>query len=131
MSTGAQQSQAGAAAATTAEAPDLLSQVIAATRPQSNAEQEKAKDYFQQFLAHAVKPGQVVSKDAELNIKNWIARIDQKGLLPDEGVDSPAPHPRSPKSGAVRHPRTTAHAARAIHTASRPSARGNASSNRT
>ena len=30
-------------------------------------EQERAKDYFRQFLDQAVKPGQVVSKDVETN----------------------------------------------------------------
>jgi type VI secretion system protein ImpC len=85
MSTGSKRAQpaAGAAAQTgaatqTAEAPDLLSQVIAATRPQTDAEQERAKDYFRQFLDQAVKPGQVVSKDVEINIKTWIAEIDRK-----------------------------------------------------
>jgi type VI secretion system protein ImpC len=73
-----EQAQAAGAAAQTAEAPDLLQQVIAATRPQSSAEQERAKDYFRQFLDHAVKPGQVVSKDVETNIKAWIAEIDKK-----------------------------------------------------
>ncbi len=78
MSTGTQQAQAAEAAAQTAEVPDLLSQVIAATRPQTDVEQERAKDYFRQFLEHAVKPGQVVSKDVEKNIKTWIAEIDRK-----------------------------------------------------
>ncbi len=78
MSTGTERSPAAGAAAQTVEAPDLLSQVIAATRPQSNTEQERARDYFRQFLDHAVKPGQVVSKDAEQNIKSWIAEIDKK-----------------------------------------------------
>jgi type VI secretion system protein ImpC len=78
MSTGAERAPAGGTAAQTVEAPDLLSQVIAATRPQSNVEQERAKDYFRQFLDHAIKPGHVVSKDVELNIKAWIAEIDRK-----------------------------------------------------
>ncbi len=78
MSTGSQRAQAAGAAAQTIEAPDLLSQVIAATRPQSDVEQERAKDYFRQFLDHAVKPGQVVSKEVDLNIKAWIAEIDRK-----------------------------------------------------
>jgi type VI secretion system protein ImpC len=73
-----EQAQAAGATAETVEAPDLLQQVIAATRPQSSAEQEKAKDYFRQFLDHAVKPGQVVSKDVETNIKAWVAEIDKK-----------------------------------------------------
>ncbi len=78
MSTGTEQAQAAAAAGQTVEAPNLLDQVIAATRPQSSIEQERAKDYFRQFLDHAVKPGQVVSKDVETNIKAWIGEIDKK-----------------------------------------------------
>src|SRR5271156_5214308 len=78
MSTGSEQAQAAAPAGQTVEAPNLLDQVIAATRPQSTIEQERAKDYFRQFLDHAVKPGQVVSKDVEKNIKTWIAEIDNK-----------------------------------------------------
>ena len=39
---------------------------------------ERAKDYFEQFLDQVVKPGQVVSKDVETNIKFWIAEIDKK-----------------------------------------------------
>ena len=36
------------------------------------------KDYFKQFLDQVVKPGQVVSKDVETNIKTWIGEIDKK-----------------------------------------------------
>src|SRR5438128_7930871 len=67
-----------AAAAQTKEAPNLLDQVIAATRPQSNREAEAAKTYFRQFLDQVVQPGQVVSKDVESNVKYWIAQIDKK-----------------------------------------------------
>jgi len=70
--------KAAAAAGQTQEAPGLLDQVIAATKPQSDKEAERAKDYFRQFLDQAVKPGQVVSKDVETNIKYWIAEIDKK-----------------------------------------------------
>src|SRR6266852_3934511 len=63
--------------AQTKEAPSLLDQVIAATRPQSELEAERAKGYFRQFLDQVVKPGQVVSKDVEANIKYWIAQIDK------------------------------------------------------
>ena len=78
MSSGTEQAQAAAAAGQTVEAPSLLDQVIAATRPQSDVEAERAKDYFQQFLDQVVKPGQVVSKDVETNIKYWIGEIDKK-----------------------------------------------------
>ncbi len=77
MSTAPQQTAAAAGAATQ-EAPDLLDQVIAATRPQTDKEKERAREYFLQFLQSAVKPEQVVSKDVEQNIKYWIAEIDKK-----------------------------------------------------
>src|SRR5436190_22674233 len=66
-----------AATVQTKEAPNLLDQVIAATRPQSDKEAERAKDYFRQFLDKVVQPGQVVSKDVEENVKYWIAQIDK------------------------------------------------------
>jgi len=67
-----------AATVQTKEAPNLLDQVIAATRPQSDKEAERAKTYFRQFLDQVVQPGQVVSKDVESNVKYWIAQIDKK-----------------------------------------------------
>src|SRR5262249_44028172 len=69
---------AGGAATQTAEAPSLLDQVIQATRPQNDKEADRAKGYFKQFLEGAVKPGQVVSRDAETNIKYWIGELDKK-----------------------------------------------------
>jgi type VI secretion system protein ImpC len=78
MSTDAQTQGAAAPAAAAQEAPGLLDQVIAATRPQSDKEADRAKDYFRQFVEHAVKPGQVVSKDVETNIKFWIGELDKK-----------------------------------------------------
>lgn len=72
------QTSQSAAAGETQDAAGLLDQVIAATRPQSDKEKERAKDYFRQFLDQAVKPGQVVSKDVESNIKFWIGEIDKK-----------------------------------------------------
>jgi len=74
----AEQATPAAATAETVDAPNLLDQVIAATRPQNSQEQERAKDYFRQFLDQVVKPGQVVSKDVETNIKSWVAEIDKK-----------------------------------------------------
>jgi len=67
-----------AAAATTTSETSLLDQVIAATKPQSEAEANRAKDYFGQFLNQVVKPGQVVSKDVETTLKYWIGEIDKK-----------------------------------------------------
>jgi type VI secretion system protein ImpC len=73
------QTQAAAGAATqTLDATSLLDQVITATRPQSDKEKDHAKNYFKQFLEGVVKPGQVVSKDVETNIKYWIGEIDKK-----------------------------------------------------
>src|SRR5437667_11103549 len=70
--------QAKGAAAAQAQETDLLDQVIQATKPQSDKEAARAKDYFKQFLDQMVKPGQVISKDVEENIKFWIAQIDKK-----------------------------------------------------
>jgi type VI secretion system protein ImpC len=69
---------AAPAAAEAKEAPSLLDQVVGATRPQSDKEAERNKDAFKQFIDQAVKPGQVISKDVETNIKYWIAEIDKK-----------------------------------------------------
>src|SRR5262249_38129202 len=75
----AEQTQAtGGAATQTLDAPSLLDQVIQATRPQDNKEADRNKTYFKQFLEGVVKPGQVVSKDVETNIKYWIGEIDKK-----------------------------------------------------
>lgn len=78
MSAAEQAQTASAAAPQTQEAPGLLDQVIAATRPQSDQEAARAKDYFRQFLDRVVQPGQVVSKDVETNIKFWIGELDKK-----------------------------------------------------
>jgi len=68
---------AGQPAAPAQDAPSLLDQVIAATRPQDDTDAARAKDYFRQFLGQVVKPGQVVSKDVETNIKHWIGQVDR------------------------------------------------------
>src|SRR5438132_3870315 len=73
------QTQTSAATTTTsAETASLLDQVIRATRPQDDREADRAKGYFRKFLDQVVKPGQVVSKDVETNIKYWIGEIDKK-----------------------------------------------------
>ncbi len=69
---------ASAAAAQAQEAPGFLDEVISATRPQDAREADRARDYFRQFLDQVVKPGQVVSKDVEANIKFWIGELDKK-----------------------------------------------------
>jgi type VI secretion system protein ImpC len=68
--------QAAGVAGQEVETLDLLDQVISATRPQSDQEAARAKDYFRQFLSQVVKPDQVISKDVEVNVKHWIAEID-------------------------------------------------------
>jgi len=73
-----EQAQAGATATATTDAPSLLEQIVSATKPQSQTEAAKAKDYFRQFLDHVVQPGQVVHRDVETNIKYWVAEIDKK-----------------------------------------------------
>src|SRR5438132_2677919 len=70
--------QAASTAATTTETAGLLDQVIAATRPQTSKEAERSKDFFKQFIDQVVKPGQVISKDVETNVKYWIGEIDKK-----------------------------------------------------
>jgi type VI secretion system protein ImpC len=72
------QKEAGAGATQTTEAPSLLDQVIASTRPQDQKEADRTRSYFKQFLAGVVQPGQVVSKDVEANIKYWIGELDKK-----------------------------------------------------
>ncbi len=69
--------QVSSAAAQDVESVDLLDQVISATRPQSDQEAARAKDYFKQFLGQVVKPGQIISKEVDANVKHWIAQIDQ------------------------------------------------------
>ncbi len=66
------------AAATTTEAPGLLDQVVGATRSRGDQEKARAKTYVEEFVRQAVKPGHIVSKDSENNIKSWIAEIDKK-----------------------------------------------------
>src|ERR1700761_1402384 len=72
------QAQRAGAVVTEQESADLLDQVIAATRPQDDAEAARARDYFQQFLKQVVKPGQVVSKEVEQTINYWISELDAK-----------------------------------------------------
>src|SRR6516225_8185998 len=55
-----------------------IEETVKAMRPQTEKEKDYARDYFRQFLDHAVKPGHVVSNDVEANIKYWIAEIDRK-----------------------------------------------------
>ena len=77
MSTDAQSSP-GSSGESNASEVNLLDMVVTATRPQNTQEADRARDYFKQFLEHAIKPGQLISKDVETNIKNWIGEIDKK-----------------------------------------------------
>jgi type VI secretion system protein ImpC len=74
----AEQSKSQAAGVEVEESSGLLDQVIAATKPQSDKEAARVRDYFKQFLDRVVQPGHVVSKDVETNIKYWINEIDKK-----------------------------------------------------
>jgi type VI secretion system protein ImpC len=73
----AELSKTPAAAAPTQEA-GLLDQILDRTRPYDDKERARNKDYVEQFLRQVVRPGQVISKDVETNIKYWIAEIDKK-----------------------------------------------------
>ncbi len=71
------EAKAAGAAATTQEV-GLLDQILDRTKPINEKEREANKDVVGQFLKHVVKPGEVISKDVETNIKFWIAAIDKK-----------------------------------------------------
>jgi type VI secretion system protein ImpC len=68
----------GAPATTQLDAASLVDQIVAATRPQDEVEAERARDYFQMFVAQLVQPGQIVSKEVENTILYWISEIDNK-----------------------------------------------------
>jgi type VI secretion system protein ImpC len=70
--------QAKAATATTTAEDNLLDKILDRTKPLDDRERERNKDYIKEFLDKVVKPGQVISKDVETNIKYWIAEIDKK-----------------------------------------------------
>jgi type VI secretion system protein ImpC len=82
MSSTEQAAAAGAPQVQEAVAEDpaaaLLQKVIDATHPETEREKEWSKEYFEEFLRHAVGRGQLVSKDVEETIKFWIAEIDKK-----------------------------------------------------
>jgi type VI secretion system protein ImpC len=74
----AEEAKASQAGAQTTEAVGLLDQMIEATRPDDQIARSRTKDAFETFLNNVVKPGQVVSKDVEANIKAWVNEIDKK-----------------------------------------------------
>lgn len=63
---------------TQTEAPGLLDQILDQTKSLDDQERLRNKTYIEQFIRKAVKPDQIVSKDAEANIKFWIAELDKK-----------------------------------------------------
>ncbi len=77
----AEQGQAAAAATTTTvedESKKWLDNAIQATRPRSDQESQRTRNYLEEYVKNLIKPGMVVSKDAEANIKFWIKEIDKK-----------------------------------------------------
>ena len=54
MSTAGEAQPQAAAAAEAVDATSLLDQVVAATRPQSEGEAGRARDYFRQFVGNLV-----------------------------------------------------------------------------
>src|SRR5262245_60909918 len=71
-----QQKQAGGTATTTEH--DPLNVLYEVTRSETEAEKNNVKGAFDQFVRQLVKPGQIVSKDVETNIKYWIGELDKK-----------------------------------------------------
>ena len=71
---------AGAAATTTTEldGAQWLDKALDTARvdKEDTAARRRGSEALDQFIAQAVKPGQVVSKDVETNIKFWIAEIE-------------------------------------------------------
>lgn len=74
----AESAKAASAGAEATEAVGLLDQLIDAARPDDQVARSRTRDAFHQFLDQVVKPGQVVSKDVDSNIKAWINEIDKK-----------------------------------------------------
>jgi len=76
----AEQAQAAGAATTTQEDTGAawLETALQATRPRTDQEVQRNRSYLDEYVRQLVKPGMVVSKDAEQNIKYWIKEIDKK-----------------------------------------------------
>ena len=76
----AEQSQAAGAATTTTQDDGAawLQTALQATRPRTDQELSRNRNYLEEYVRQLVKPGMVVSKDAEQNIKYWIKEIDKK-----------------------------------------------------
>jgi type VI secretion system protein ImpC len=56
----------------------LLDQAVDATKPANEDAKKRTESYLDAFVKSLVKPGQVISRDAETNIKHQIAQIDKK-----------------------------------------------------
>lgn len=76
----AEQAQAAAAATTTTEdaGSKWLEDAIKTTRPRTDQESQRTRNYLEEYVRHLIQPGMVVSRDAEANIKYWIKEIDKK-----------------------------------------------------
>src|ERR1043165_7278802 len=74
----AEEAKASAAGTQTTESAGLLDQLIELTRPDDMRARESAKGAIDEFLGRVVKPGQVMSKHVDANIKAWVAEIDKK-----------------------------------------------------
>ncbi len=75
MST-AEQKQAAPAVAE--QEVSLLDSILNHTPALDEQERTRNKSYIEEFVRNVVKPGQVISKDAEATIKCWIGEIDKK-----------------------------------------------------
>jgi type VI secretion system protein ImpC len=73
----AEQTQAQGAAPQAQER-SLLDSILDETRPLDEQERQRNKDFIAEFLRHVVKPGEVVSREVEDNLKFWTAEIDKK-----------------------------------------------------
>src|SRR5579871_4197140 len=74
------QGQAAGGAAAQFDSSTWLDKALDTARvdKEDTAARRRGSDALSQFLGQVVKPGQVVSKDVETNIKFWIAEIDKK-----------------------------------------------------
>ena len=54
----------------------LLDSILDHTPALDEQERARNKSYIEEFVRNVVKPGQVISKDAEATIKYWIGEID-------------------------------------------------------
>jgi type VI secretion system protein ImpC len=60
----------------------LVQQIVQATRYQTDDEAVRTQDYLGEFVTKVLEDEHVDRDDVELNVKNWVAKIDQ--LLSDQ-----------------------------------------------